>query len=114
MEPNDLPPMCVYGASIKTHRGKLFSDLKAIWKQRAQQAENDKGSGVIVNDKMLCSMLKEQYETVNAQRISQWATGTDPAALCPDHILAFMCHILGLAIVFAPSGLSLHEYREQE
>jgi hypothetical protein len=114
MEPTDFPPMCIYGETVKARKAHLFRDLKAIWKARAQQAENEKGSGVVVTDKMLRDLLREKYETVNAQRISQWATGTDPAALCPDHIIAYMCHILGLVIVWSPAGLSLHEYRGGE
>lgn len=115
---NDLPQMCVYGASLKDQRGRLFKELKLIWKARKQEEEDAKQSGKTVTDKMLCAVLQDVYnedgrQHVNAQRISQWATGTDPAALCPDHIISYMLHALKLVIVWSPSGFTIHEAGDQ-
>lgn len=111
---NELPPLCLYGATLKTRRAELFRSLKAIWKQKEEERRKNEGNSEKVADRVLCIELQRVYnvdgiEHVNAQRISQWATGTDPAALCPDHILAYMLHKLKLVIVWSPRGFSLHE-----
>lgn len=110
--------MCVYGASLKEQRGPLFKQLKTLWKDREQKKEDANGTGKVVTDKMLCAVLQKVYnedgrQHVNAQRVSQWATGTDPAALCPDHIISYMLHLLNVVIAWAPSGFTIHEAGDQ-
>ena len=96
-----IPPMCLEGTSFD--RFKIFKELKALWYQSEEQA------GRKPSNKSLADFLALQYSTVVPQRTSQWATGSDRGSAPPDHILMYLCHVLGLVIIQAPEGTSLHK-----
>jgi hypothetical protein len=88
--------MCQPGAIYD--RIAVFRLLRQEWADREKKAGR-KGTG-----KVLAAHLREFYPTVNPQRVCQWSTGSDNQSRPPEHIIQYMCWILGLKVVLAPEG----------